>query len=302
MDFGMLGTFIAVYTTGSFNKATRSVCMSAQGIGKSIAQLENELGCQLFVRSRQGAVPTDAACKLYPYIRDLIDACEEVRIQTTAQQGLRVAVVSGTLSFVGPSFAEDFRTENPSIELRLEEGTNRIVEEALDSRTADVGLLAGPVDTSRYDVTLFSSHPHVLIASKNDPIASYAAVPYSALEGRRVIMLGRDYPVMDTLHRRLAEARVAPKELVGTSVVNDMVPTAIADGSVVIGANYWAQRVPGNDHVLLPFQDSLFCWNVFLTRRIGEAPSLAADAFWDYALRWAASHRDVYQPAPIEES
>ncbi len=79
MDYGMLGAFATLYECGSINKAAKELFMSPQGISKSIARLEGELGCPLFERTHQGLDPTRDARALYVRVRDLMDTCEQIR-------------------------------------------------------------------------------------------------------------------------------------------------------------------------------------------------------------------------------
>ena len=105
---------------------------------------------------------------------------------------LHVVSASGTLAYVGLGFVSGFERENPTVELRMEDLTNRLVDEALTARSADIGLMVGPIDPQRYDAELFSVHPHLLIVDRNDPLALKEQVAYADLEDRTVILLGRD--------------------------------------------------------------------------------------------------------------
>ena len=173
----------------------------------------------------------------------------------------------------------------------MEDLTNRLVEEALASRTVDVGLLVGPIDQQRYECAPFSSHPHLLIVDRDDPLAGREQVAYADLEDRTVILLGRDHPLLKTFTDRLASARVVPRDVIGVAVLNDMLPMVSRDGAVLVSADFWAQATAGEHHVILPFEDKTLSWDIYLARRRGETLEPAAQAFWDYALEWANTPR-----------
>lgn len=65
---------IEVYKTGSISKAAERLNISAQGLGKSLKNIEDAWNCTLFERSFQGAVPT-ALCETI--ISDLCDIVEK---------------------------------------------------------------------------------------------------------------------------------------------------------------------------------------------------------------------------------
>ena len=290
----MLGAFATVYECGSINKAAKELFMSPQGISKSIARLEGELGCPLFERTRQGLDPTRDARALYVRVRDLMDTCEQIRSrseQPAAHAVLHVVSASGTLAYVGLGFVSGFERENPAVELRMEDLTNRLVDEALTARTADIGLMVGPIDPQRYDAELFSVHPHLLIVDRNDPLALKEQVAYADLEDRTVILLGRDHPLFKTFTDRLASAHVVTRDTIGVAVLNDMPPMVSRDGAVLVSADFWAQATAWPDHVIVPFEDKALSWNIYLVRRRGEALEPATQAFWDYALAWSRERR-----------
>lgn len=290
MDYGMLGAFAAAYECGSINKAAKELFMSPQGLSKSVARLEGELECTLFERTRQGLNPTREAKALYARVRDLMDTCEQIRScagQVEMRQLLSVVSASGTLAYVGLDFVSNFERQNPSVELRMEDLTNRLVDEALAARSAEIGLLVGPIDPRKYEAELFSVHPHLLIVDRNDPLASKEQIAYVDLEDRTVILLGRDHPLFKTFNERLASARVVTRDTIGVAVINDMLPMVSRDGAVLVSADFWAQASIGPEHVIVPFEDKSLTWDIYLVHRRGETLSSAGRAFWDYAIRWS---------------
>ncbi|MDO5336410.1 MAG: LysR family transcriptional regulator [Eubacteriales bacterium] len=59
MKFEQLEQVLEVAKTGTFSQAARNLFMSQPNLSLSIRQLEEELGCRLFVRSSEGVVPTE---------------------------------------------------------------------------------------------------------------------------------------------------------------------------------------------------------------------------------------------------
>lgn len=59
MKFEQLEQVLEVAKTGTFSQAARNLYMSQPNLSLSVRQLEEELGCQLFVRTSEGVVPTE---------------------------------------------------------------------------------------------------------------------------------------------------------------------------------------------------------------------------------------------------
>lgn len=64
-------TFLAVLEHGSLSAAARELGLTQPTIGRHIGALEDAVGTQLFTRSQQGLLPTDAALALKPHAQAL---------------------------------------------------------------------------------------------------------------------------------------------------------------------------------------------------------------------------------------
>jgi DNA-binding transcriptional LysR family regulator len=64
-------TFLAVLEHGSLSAAARELGLTQPTVGRHILALEQAAGAELFTRSQQGLLPTDAAMVLKPYAETL---------------------------------------------------------------------------------------------------------------------------------------------------------------------------------------------------------------------------------------
>jgi DNA-binding transcriptional LysR family regulator len=64
-------TFLAVLEHGSLSAAARELGLTQPTVGRHIDALEQSVGAELFTRSQQGLLPTDAALVLKPYAETL---------------------------------------------------------------------------------------------------------------------------------------------------------------------------------------------------------------------------------------
>ena len=69
----VIEAFLTLYEARSFSRASRSLFITQQGLSRQIRALEGEVGQTLFDRSRMGAQPTEAAHRLYPYYRQILE-------------------------------------------------------------------------------------------------------------------------------------------------------------------------------------------------------------------------------------
>jgi len=59
MDLNLIKTFLTVYECKSILLASKKLFVSQPAITKSIKKLEDYLGCNLFIRTNKGVLPTE---------------------------------------------------------------------------------------------------------------------------------------------------------------------------------------------------------------------------------------------------
>ena len=65
MNIGQIRYFVAVYQAGSFSKAAKNQLITVQAVSKSISDLEDEIGRELFERKSRGVEPTPFGTAFY---------------------------------------------------------------------------------------------------------------------------------------------------------------------------------------------------------------------------------------------
>ena len=82
MELRQLKYFLAVADARSFVAAAESQYISRQAISKSVAQLEQELNVELFMRDSGGAFLTPAGMMFYERVRSLVMELDSVRTRS----------------------------------------------------------------------------------------------------------------------------------------------------------------------------------------------------------------------------
>ena len=294
MDVKSLWAFKKICDVGSISKAAEALYITQPGLSKSMARLEAECGHKLFERTSKGAAPTAYGRALYARIDQLMAIMDEIESDTLSLQRsrkLKVASTIGVLLYTGMAFTIDFEATFPEIELFVEEGSDRRVEEWLSSGAVEIGFLAGPIDRARYDAWLFSRHRHVLDVREDDPLAERSFVEHRDLDGRTVALLSRDYRPYENNVRWLAEAGAVPRQLI--EVVEGFTGSQlVASGRAVsITTDYSSQMRDAAGVVSVPFKNPERSYDVYLVKRQGVPLSPDAEAFRVFALDWIATHR-----------
>lgn len=142
MELRHLETLMAIDEQGSFTAAADALSTVQSNVSEQIRQLERELGAELLVRNRRGAVPTECgevvlarARRIRREIEGLRDDLAAVRGLETGEAGLGIV---GTASrWLVPQLVGELRAGAPGVRLRISEAASeRLFVEVLDHEVA----------------------------------------------------------------------------------------------------------------------------------------------------------------------
>ena len=142
MELRQLRYFLAVADARSFVAAAEKQFVSRQAISKSVAQLEEELNVELFMRDSGGAFLTPAGMMFYERVRTLVMELDSVRSQMQSygnryQQRIRIAFAVGTVQLVEESLIT-YRENQHNAEITYDEYSEDICLRMLTEHQADV--------------------------------------------------------------------------------------------------------------------------------------------------------------------
>lgn len=156
LELTRLKVFCEVASHGSFTKAAEVLGYAQPSVSHHIAQLERELGAQLFERQPRRLQLTDAGQVFLDYARpvlvQLADAQREVTETVRSGGGtLRLAAFPTAAATLMPAAAGAFRASRPNVDLSLTEA---------DPPVAVPGLIAGDCDLAIvYDYPALGAAP-----------------------------------------------------------------------------------------------------------------------------------------------
>ena len=150
MELRQLKYFLAVADARSFVSAADTLFISRQAISKSVAQLEQELNVELFMRDSGGAFLTPAGMMFYERVRSLVMELDSVRSQMQSygkryQQRLNIAFSIGTISLMEQRLLT-YRENRHNVEVTYEEQPEAVCRQMLLEHKADVIVTTDPVD------------------------------------------------------------------------------------------------------------------------------------------------------------
>ena len=124
IDFELYRVFYTVANNGNITKASEELNISQPAISKSIKNLEEQLGGNLFVRTKRGVILTEEGKEFYSYIKQAIEYINNAENKFTELVNLETGCikigVSATLTkeFLLP-YLEKFHEIFPKIDMQI---------------------------------------------------------------------------------------------------------------------------------------------------------------------------------------
>ena len=149
MTLKQLQVFLAIARERHFTRAAHRINLSQPTLSEQLAELERELGTRLFVRGRGGqTLPTEAGRVFEGYAARVVATVADARQAIEEIDGLkRGSLVIGASTTPGvyllPAVVGLFRARHPGIDLRLEIGNSRLIEERVRANEVDLGIVGG---------------------------------------------------------------------------------------------------------------------------------------------------------------
>ena len=160
MELRVLRYSLTVAREENITKAAELLHVSQPAVSRQLAQLENELGVKLFVRSNHHIILTEDGLMLRRRAQEIVELAEKTQRdfrQHTAELTGEIAIGSGELrsfSMLGAVLAA-FSALHPQVRYTLFSGNADQIKEKIENGTLDMGLLSMPVDLSKYDFLRF---------------------------------------------------------------------------------------------------------------------------------------------------
>ncbi|HPG12177.1 MAG TPA: hydrogen peroxide-inducible genes activator [Chitinophagaceae bacterium] len=173
MTFTQLEYVIAVDQHRHFAKAAAACFVTQPTLSMQLHKLEKELGIQIFDRSKQPVVPTQAGLELIAHARKVINERNNLTDFLQLHKGiiagdLRIGVIPTLAPYLLPLFIPAFTKKYSGIKLIITELTTENIIEQLKEGRIDAGILVTPLnDPGIKELVLFYEEMMAYISPKN---------------------------------------------------------------------------------------------------------------------------------------
>jgi DNA-binding transcriptional LysR family regulator len=193
----------------SFSRAAEDNGISQSGVSQVITQLETRLGVKLIDRSKRPFALTPEGEVYYEGCRKIVDRYfaleEEVRSLHGEVAGrVRVAAIYSVGLHHMSRYVQEYMTQYPKANVRLEYLHPHRVYEAVENDQADIGLVSYPKSSRGVKAILWREEPMMLVCSPSHRFANRDRVALSELTGESVVSFDPDLTIRREIDRALA--------------------------------------------------------------------------------------------------
>ena len=155
MEIRVLKYFLLVAREENITKAANLLHLTQPTLSRQLMQLEEELGVQLFRRSKHHIILTEEGMLLRRRAEEIValaDKTKDLLQHREEQLTGTIAVGSGELqsSRFLTQLLTAFQEKNPLVRFAIYSGNSDNIKERIERGLLDVGLLQEPVDISKY--------------------------------------------------------------------------------------------------------------------------------------------------------
>ena len=184
MESRVLKYFLLVAREENITRAANLLHLPQPTLSRQLMQLEEELGVQLFRRSKHHIILTEEGMLLRRRAEEIVALADKTKddlLHREEQLEGTVAVGSGELqsSRFLTQLLTAFQEKNPLVRLTIYSGNSDNIKERIERGLLDVGLLQEPVDITKYSFVRTPGREQwgVLVRKDSQLAAKRASVP-----------------------------------------------------------------------------------------------------------------------------
>lgn len=235
MDMRQLRYFLGIVEHGSVSRAAEALRVAQPALSLHLKRLEEELGCQLVLRTARGVVPTESGERLAHRAAGLIAEMDglrdEVRGVESAPSGPAIVGIPTTLGpLLTVPLALAVRRSHPAVRLRVVEGLSGHMLEWVLSGQLDFALVFGVEDMSGL-VTEFVAWERLhVVGPLADPLfVGRTAIGFADVLTLPLILPGRPHGVREEVERAALATQGRPQVVMEIDAL-DQIKTLVAEG------------------------------------------------------------------------
>lgn len=199
MELRVLNYFLAIAREENFTKAANMLHVTQPTLSRQIADLEQELGVKLFIRSNHNIILTEDGMILKRRAQEILSLADKTK-RDFLQKG---ETLSGTISIGSGEFRStkylakiiaEFHKKYPDVRYEIYSGNAGNIRDYIERGFLDIGLMSEPIDIRKYNLISMPVNEQWGVFVPNDsPLSKKIRISPEDLTGMSVITATGDF-------------------------------------------------------------------------------------------------------------
>lgn len=195
-DLTDLRLFIRTAEESNLTRAANRQCISVAAASARMKNLEEQAGIPLLYRAARGVSLTPAGMTFLHHARHLFRQAELLQADLLEySQGTRgharIFANTTTVTDILPEILAEFFQVFPGVSVDLQEKPSAEIPSAVSDGLAEIGIIAGKIDTLALKSIHFSTDRLVLVVPNSHPLAAQSGVTFAEVIKENFIGLNR---------------------------------------------------------------------------------------------------------------
>ena len=268
MQIKMIDSLLELYKTKNISKTSERLFMTQQGLSRQIEALEEELGISLFIRKKDGVVPTELCHQLIPCFQSMYESYTQALNLISREQGqrLRIGFTDGISHGLSSQFLMAYQKAFSNVCLEVQEWTASVCHEKLLLGELELSILVEPFDKTNIGYELLCHDNMYAAMHITHPYAiSAEPLPFQSLKNQQIITGPPDNVLRRFFDYCCSLTRIQPQILMASSYNTDFVNSMSENFGISTLTSAMAFRITNPEirirKLVLPVSGNTYiCW------------------------------------------
>lgn len=271
MELRVLQYFLAVVKEGNISRAADVLHLTQPTLSRQLAQLEDELGAELFIRGRHLEI-TEAGRMLARRAEEMMALVGKIQSEFNRDLEGVISIGSGDLqaSRILPEVMHSFRQLHPGVKFHLYTNQVEHIKDQLEQGLLDFGLLLEPVDVTKFDyLRMGHKERWGLFTRASHPLAQKKTIQREDIGDEPLLISDRTAIQQELFHwlgRREHELNIF-----GTCNLAELAMSAVDCGiASMLTIEGAVNRYTSERFAFIPLEPALAMSSVFVWKRVNS--------------------------------
>ncbi|HEY5602225.1 MAG TPA: LysR substrate-binding domain-containing protein [Gammaproteobacteria bacterium] len=214
MTLTELRYIVAVYRERHFGRAAESCYVSQPTLSAAVKKLEQELGIDIFERSRQDISVTPVGEQVVAQAQRVLEEAEKLKLISQVGKDqlagtLRIGAIYTIGPYLLPYIIPELRKNAPNMPLVIEENFTARLREKLKAGQLDAIIIALPFDEPGVVTLPLYDEPFVAVLPASHPLVQKESLRITDLARENLLLLGEGHCFREQVLEACPECRDA---------------------------------------------------------------------------------------------